>query len=276
MKFFAGAAILVIALASGVSAFAGSSEHYYTYKSFVEAEQECAVHLQVAEDNLQRYRHEGYPDEPEVRCLVLCVLENLRAYQNSTGLKEHVLANFFVPAAEDCDNAKRTEKCLFYLPQECNGDRCTAAYKAFQCYYQNYGTLTHCPQFIVNYFDEDFQQTCDLFNMLDVSQETRRKLAGACFPSGPESECFFRAYQIRSDLYSDSKGPHLRNLYTQFHEEAFKEGNAATLSCLENVKKLACNKSKCEQATEVWVKCFSHTKAYAHFVNVFKYGANHC
>uniref|UniRef100_A0A182N0X3 Uncharacterized protein n=1 Tax=Anopheles dirus TaxID=7168 RepID=A0A182N0X3_9DIPT len=87
----------VVACLAGTSQALGKYEplpHYVTLKSYQEAQAECAVYLQVPDDRLQRYLREGYPDEPEVHCLVLCVLENLRAWQNGT-LQEHVLANYF-------------------------------------------------------------------------------------------------------------------------------------------------------------------------------------
>ncbi|XP_058127115.1 general odorant-binding protein 69-like [Anopheles ziemanni] len=274
MNHFCILIAVVLAGSQVASAYNPFLPHYYVRKSFVEAQAECAVYLQVPDDRMQRYMREGYPDEPEVRCLVLCVLENLRAWNDlEGGLQEHVLANYFVPASEDCDYAKRTEKCLFYLPKECNGDNCVAAYQAFQCYYQNYGTLTHCPAYVPSYKDEDLQEAFDLFDMLDVSEETMRKLAGGCFPSGPESECFFRAYVIRYGAYDDEEGPLLKNLYTQTAEEAFKPENAATQVCLANLKKLACNKSKCEQATEVFTQCFGSTKLYSYLKGVFKVAA---
>ncbi|XP_058063266.1 uncharacterized protein LOC131213272 [Anopheles bellator] len=273
MNHLTGLIVLAAALCAGVFGDEPGSAGYYSYKSFGDAEGECAQYLQVPDDRLQRYQREGYPDEPEVRCLVLCVLENLRAWTNTSGLNEQVLQAYFVPSAEDCDNAKRTEKCLFYLPKECDGDRCLQAYRAFQCYYQNYGTLTYCPQFNIDYFDEEVQEALDLFDMLDVSEETRRKLAGGCFPNCYESECFFRAFLLRADLYDDDNGPNLFNLYMQFPEDAFKSDNSVTLACLENLKKLGCNKSKCKQATEVWTQCFANTKSYAEFVRVFKYAA---
>uniref|UniRef100_A0A182JBL9 Odorant-binding protein n=1 Tax=Anopheles atroparvus TaxID=41427 RepID=A0A182JBL9_ANOAO len=272
MNHFAFSVIVLVAVIGSTFASHPVLQHYYVRKSFVEAQAECAIYLQVPDDRLQRYLREGYPDEPEVRCLVLCVLENLRAW-NSGVLEEHVLANYFVPAPEDCDYAKRTEKCLVHLPKECNGDACVQAYQAFQCYYQNYGTLTHCPNYVPSYRDEDLQEAFDLFDMLDVSEETLRKLAGGCFPSGPESECFFRAYVIRYGAYSEEEGPLLANLYTQTAEEAFKKGNAATQLCLDNLKKLGCNKSKCEQVTEVFTQCFGNTKLFAYLKGVFKEAA---
>uniref|UniRef100_A0A182N0X4 Uncharacterized protein n=1 Tax=Anopheles dirus TaxID=7168 RepID=A0A182N0X4_9DIPT len=194
MNFFALTAVALVAIVGTTQAL-GNYEplpHYVTLKSFQEAQAECAVYLQVPDDRLQRYLREGYPDEPEVHCLVLCVLENLRAWQNGT-LQEHVLANYF--------------------------------------------------------------------------------LAGGCFPSGPESQCFFYAYVVRYGLWSKD-GPLLARLYTQSPEDAFKQDNVDTHACLANLKKAVCHKNRCEYATEVFTQCFGQTELYKHFVAVFKDGAS--
>ncbi|XP_050071766.1 uncharacterized protein LOC126559636 [Anopheles maculipalpis] len=271
MNFFILSAVLLVAIIGSIQADHNPLPHYFMRKGFPEAQAECAVYLRVPQERLQRYMREGYPDEPEVHCLVLCVLENLRAWENGT-LQEHVLVNYFVPAAEDCDNVKRTERCLVNLPQECNGEPCVQAYRAFQCYYQNYGTLTNCPEYVPSYYGEDLQEVFDLFLMLDTSEDTRKKLAGGCFPSGPESQCFFYAYLLRYGAWEKDE-PLLHNLYTQTNEDAFKKDNAETQACLTNLNKLACNKSKCEHATDVFVQCFGHTNLYKHLLAVFKDGA---
>uniref|UniRef100_A0A182RKR1 Uncharacterized protein n=1 Tax=Anopheles funestus TaxID=62324 RepID=A0A182RKR1_ANOFN len=271
MKFFIVLAVALVSVIGTIQAEQLSAEHYYMRKSWPEAQAECAVYLRVPHERLQRYMREGYPDEPEVHCLVLCVLENLRAWENGT-LQEHVLANYFVPATEDCDNAKRTERCLVNLPQECNGEPCVQAYRAFQCYYQYYGTLTSCPEYVPSYYDEDLQEAYDLFSMLDVSEDTRRKLAGGCFPSGPESQCFFYAYVVRYGAWSQDE-PLLHNLFTQTNDVTFKKDNAETQACLLNLNKQACNKSKCEHVTDVFSQCFGHTQLYKHLVEVFKQAA---
>uniref|UniRef100_A0A182W5V9 Uncharacterized protein n=1 Tax=Anopheles minimus TaxID=112268 RepID=A0A182W5V9_9DIPT len=268
MKVFIVLAVAVVAFIGAIQAEQVLQEHYYMRKSWHEAQDECALYHQVPTERLQRYLREGYPDEPEVHCLVLCVLENLRAWENGT-LHENVLANYFVPATEDCDNAKRTERCLVHLPQECNGEPCVQAYRAFQCYFQNFGTLTNCPEYVPSYYGEDVQECYDLFDMLEVSEETRRKLAGGCFPSGPESQCFFYAYLVRFGAWSNDE-PLLHNLYTQTNEDAFKKDNAETQVCLANLNKQACNKSKCEHVTDVFLQCFGHTQLMAHLRAVFK------
>uniref|UniRef100_A0A182M5N4 Uncharacterized protein n=1 Tax=Anopheles culicifacies TaxID=139723 RepID=A0A182M5N4_9DIPT len=305
MKFVIVCAIALVSIVGSIQA-----EHYIVRTAWQDAQDECALYLQVPTERLQRYLREGYPDEPEVHCLVLCVLENLRAWENGT-LHEHLLANFFVPAAEDCDNVKRTERCLVNLPQECNGEPCVQAYRAFQCYFENYdcdnvkrterclvnlpqecngepcvqayrafqcyfenyGTLTNCPDFVPSYYIEDVQQCYDLFNMLDVSEETRRKLAGGCFPSGPESQCFFYAYMVRFGAWANGE-PHLHNLYARSNEDAFKKDNAETQVCLANLNKQACNKSQCEHVTDVFTQCFGHTKLMEQFMVVFKDAAS--
>uniref|UniRef100_A0A182YRX8 Uncharacterized protein n=1 Tax=Anopheles stephensi TaxID=30069 RepID=A0A182YRX8_ANOST len=39
------------------------------------------------------------------------------------------------------------------------------------------------------------------------------------------------------------------------------------------MNKLACNKSKCEHATDVFVQCFGQTKLFKYLLSVFKDGA---
>uniref|UniRef100_A0A182X7D8 Uncharacterized protein n=1 Tax=Anopheles quadriannulatus TaxID=34691 RepID=A0A182X7D8_ANOQN len=93
MNFFTVSAIALVAIIGSIQAEHSPLPHYFVRKSFPEAQAECAVYLQVPDDRLQRYMREGYPDEPEVHCLVLCVLENLRAWENATDVFSQCFGN---------------------------------------------------------------------------------------------------------------------------------------------------------------------------------------
>lgn len=258
--------ISALVLAAGVIVASDALQHYAVEKSFSEAQAECAVYQGVRDDDLLRYVKEGYPDEEEVRCLLRCVAFNLRFWNRTTGLQKERVAGYFVPYPHDFHNVERTEQCLAENLYTCDDDLCTQVYKAFQCYYQHYGALSECPQFVVNTYLEDLQQSYDLFGMLDVSRPTLQSLAGGCFPSGEESLCFFRNFVTRSKLYTDEDGYNLEYLYYQYQEEAFNPNNALTVACLANQKKLACKKSKCQHAYDSFQACFGETKAREYLV----------
>uniref|UniRef100_A0A2C9H8T4 Uncharacterized protein n=1 Tax=Anopheles quadriannulatus TaxID=34691 RepID=A0A2C9H8T4_ANOQN len=82
-------------------------------------------------------------------------------------------------------------------------------------------------------------------------------------------QCFFFAYVTRFGAWSKD-APLLHNLYTQSQEDAFKKDNAETNVCLTNLNKLACHKTRCEHATDVFSQCFGNTDLYKHFLAVFK------
>ncbi|XP_052871438.1 general odorant-binding protein 45-like, partial [Anopheles cruzii] len=254
-------------LVGAVQVNADELPHYVTQKSFNEAQAECAVYLGVAQDDLQRYVNNGYPDEDVVRCLLRCVAFNLRFWNRTTGLQESHLASLFVPYPNDFHNVERTEACLARNQYTCDDDLCTQVYKAFQCYYQNYGTLSECPQFVVSTYREDLQVAYDVFGMLYVSSPGLQYLAGGCFPKDEEALCFFRTFNLREGLYDDNSGWNLERLYLQYNEDVFLPSNALTVSCLSNQQKLACKKSNCQQAWDSFKACFGESQAFSYQVN---------
>ncbi|ETN65269.1 odorant binding protein [Anopheles darlingi] len=267
---FVVAALALVAGIASVTATGRKSElqHYIVEKSFFQAQAECALYQGVADDDLQRYVRTGYPDEEEVRCLLRCIGFNLRFWNQTTGLQKHLLAGHFVPYPNDFHNVERTEACLAENLYTCDDDLCTQVYKAFQCYYQHYGALSECPQFVVNYYHEDLQLAYDTHGLLYTSQPALRNLAGACFPKDEESFCYFRSFNVRGGLYDDHKGWHLGRLYQQYYEQVFHPDNALTIACLANQQKLACKRTKCQHAYESFKACFGASNAHEYQVKV--------
>ncbi|XP_049300544.1 general odorant-binding protein 45-like [Anopheles funestus] len=252
-------ALSIVVLAVGAISLSAGLQHYVVEKSFNQAQKECAEYQGVAHDDLLRYVKEGYPDVEDVRCLLRCVAFNLRFWNHTTGLQKHMVEGHFVPRPDDFHNVERTEACLAENLYTCDDDLCTQVYKAFQCYYQHYGALSECPQFVVNTYHEDLQASYDLMGMMALTQHTLQNLAGGCFPSGEESLCFFYAFVTRTGLYSVEDGAHLEHLYYQYNEEVFNPNNAKTVACLQNQKKLACKKTVCQQAYDTFQACFAES-----------------
>ncbi|XP_058063284.1 general odorant-binding protein 45-like [Anopheles bellator] len=257
----------LVVLVGAVQINADELPQYVTQKSFNDAQAECALYLGVAQDDLQRYVKNGYPDEEQVRCLLRCVAFNLRFWNRTTGLQKHLVSGYFVPYPNDFHNVERTEACLAKNLYTCDDDLCTQVYKAFQCYYQHYGALSECPQFVVNSYREDVQAAYDVFGMLYVSRNGLQHLAGGCFPKDEEAMCFFRTFNLREGLYDDDKGWNLERLHYQYNEDVFHPNNGLTVACLSNQQKLACKKTKCQQAFDSFKACFGESRAYNYQVN---------
>ncbi|XP_050091072.1 general odorant-binding protein 45-like [Anopheles aquasalis] len=268
---FVVAALALVAGIASVTATGRDDElqQEFVKKSFYQAQAECAVYQGVADDDLQRYVKTGYPDVEEVRCLLRCVAFNLRFWNQTSGLQKHLIASFFVPNERDLHNVERTEACLAENLYTCDDDLCTQVYKAFQCYYQHYGALSECPQFVVKYYNEKLQLAYDTAGFLYTSQPALRHLAGGCFPKDEESLCFFRSYNMLAGLYDDHKGWNRERLWYQYYEEVFHPNNALTTACLSNQQKLACKRTKCQQAYESFKACFGSSLGYQDEVNVF-------
>uniref|UniRef100_A0A182YCR0 Uncharacterized protein n=1 Tax=Anopheles stephensi TaxID=30069 RepID=A0A182YCR0_ANOST len=261
-------ALSVLVLAVGAISVSARLQHYVVEKSFNQAQAECALYQGVHDDDLLRYVKEGYPDVEEVRCLLRCVAFNLRFWNHTNRVwQKHMIAGHFVPYPDDYHNVERTDACLAEQLYTCDDDLCTQVYKAFQCYYQHYGALSECPQFVVNTYLEDKQVVKDLSGMLALSQSTLQNLAGGCFPSGEESLCFFYAFVVRTGLYTEEDGANLERLYYQYNEDVFNPNNAKTVACLQNQKKLACKKTTCQQAYDTFQACFGESQGLEYLVH---------
>ncbi|KAL9707363.1 hypothetical protein quinque_010881 [Culex quinquefasciatus] len=122
-------------------------------KSLGEAQQECAEYQGLSNETVEHYARNGYPDNSCVRELVHCIVFTVNAWNEVSGIQDHVISQFFNPAPSDSSYQDRTKDCLREsvdcLPKH---DQAGRAYNSFLCYYRNYGNVVQERKY-VPYFD---------------------------------------------------------------------------------------------------------------------------
>ncbi|KAL9705658.1 hypothetical protein quinque_009176 [Culex quinquefasciatus] len=140
---------------------------YTAYKGFPAAWQECGEYFEVPNCTLEQYREDSYPCEGAVKELIRCSLINLSAWNDTTGVRQHVIRNYFQPAAEDSCYENRTKECLKRI--DSNDDVCaTGRTESFRCYYRQYGNLISSAQFSPYESDELVQLTAYSFSVRHI------------------------------------------------------------------------------------------------------------
>ncbi|XP_053692069.1 uncharacterized protein LOC128740546 [Sabethes cyaneus] len=204
-------------------------------KSLADAQQQCASYLRLTNETVARFVKNGYPDEPSVRKLVNCILINLNAWDNDSGIKEYVIRNYLHPYSTDCCYANRTQTCLQKaLCQIPRTDNIARAYSSFLCYYQHYGNLVDEKQFVPYREQTIYQHFIEAFLIENISRQTLENFSKGNILCATELPDLLYTLFVRVGLYDLESGFNLDRLYTQFGNEDLICNN--TRLCQVNVR----------------------------------------
>ncbi|EAT48658.1 AAEL000377-PA [Aedes aegypti] len=204
-------------------------------KSFSSAQQDCAVYLLLSNETVQQYVKSGYPDEFSSRKLINCILVQIHAFDELTGIKDHVLTNFFDQPGSCSEYVGRTQECLrTSVPKHCEGQPFEHAYRSFQCYYRNYGSLLMDTVRFIPYEQVDrIKHLTESFSIVNTSCKALRELSvGQGFIVENIADPMY-TLAVRSGFYDREHGLYLDRLYTQFGKPALLSD--ATRQCLVRV-----------------------------------------
>lgn len=206
-------------------------------KSFSSAQQECAVYLLLSNQTVQRYVKNGYPDEFSCRKLINCIFVQIHAFDEITGIKDHVITNFFEPPVTDSDSVSRTQECLrTTVPKHCEGQPFERAYRSFQCYYRNYGNLLKDTVRFIPYEQVDrVQHLKESFSIANTSCAALKDFSeGHGFNVAELAEALY-VLGVRTGFYDPQHGSYIDRLYTQFGSPNLL--SEATRQCVNRVSK---------------------------------------
>lgn len=227
-------------------------DHYIGYKSFDTYFRECGEYFEVPNCTLDEYAVNAYPDEPEVRNLIHCTLVGSRSWHDGSGVIESVMANFFNPGPEDTCYADRTRECILSSQVPCDSN-ITLAYKAFQCYYRQYGNLNESSQYMPC-TDRELQVLINTsIIMVNVPKDELVNYSNGVQLNQPHFAELLYVIFIRGGFYyTDDKTLALNNLYTQFGNPELQ--TPETQQCVNS-------------ATAAWDGKRQRDLVYAYFVN---------
>lgn len=214
------------------------------WKSFREAELECAEYLFITNETLERYRSRGYPDEPSTRKLINCILINLNAWDESLNqIKDYTFKQFFIPNTVDCLYVQHTQECLDQTVAPLDPyDRLGRAYKSFQCYYLYYSGISDEVKWVPFYPSEivDIIGQC-----LRIVPQTNESLVQYCqgkFADNSDYPPAAYCFTVRAGFYNKTTGIDLEKLFVQYGggpsgTDLFE---ADTVACIRDVYEQYC------------------------------------
>ncbi|XP_065077664.1 uncharacterized protein LOC135700921 [Ochlerotatus camptorhynchus] len=189
------------------------------WKSFGDAQQECAEYLLISEDTIDRYISSGYPDESSVQTHIYCILINLNSWNQTTlQINDYVFNRFFRTLPGDCIYKQRTEQCLAQqnLYSKFNVSIISRAYNSFMCYYQYYGILSNEPQWVPFRVSEIHQVLVDSLRIIPHHRKRLLQYCQGFMLVPPEFPDLMYAFTVRLAFYNESTGFDLQKLYAQF------------------------------------------------------------
>ncbi|XP_049282762.1 general odorant-binding protein 45-like [Anopheles funestus] len=226
-----------------------------TVTTFDEALQECAIQLGIPSIRLEKeYKLLLYPADRDSMCLVRCMGVLLRFWNDTTGIREATIRQYYQPAPEDHCYQNRTRICLDALEPSVT-DVCERAHRSFLCYHQQYGYLKKDDRYIPKTALEMKQIQQDCLDMFGLSPHRLDQYQDGHFPDDPETQCFVRCVGLKTGLYTDQHGPNVERLYIQCDscadETVFRE-RASECIAAQRRHKL----SKCTAAYRTLYQCF--------------------
>ncbi|XP_053677662.1 general odorant-binding protein 45-like [Anopheles nili] len=227
-----------------------------TPTTFDGALQECASQLGIAPERLEKecYNLLLHPADRDSMCLVRCIGVLLRFWNDTTGLRESVIQQYYQPAPEDTCYRNRTQRCLEALEPTVT-DVCERAHRSFLCYHQQFGNLVRADRYVPKTPLEMRQVQQDCLDILGLSPKRLVLYREGHFPDDAETQCFVRCVGLRTGLYSDKQGPNVDRLFVQCEscadEQVFRD---RANECIASQRRHKL--SKCTAAYRTLYECF--------------------
>uniref|UniRef100_A0A2M4BP08 Putative odorant binding protein n=1 Tax=Anopheles marajoara TaxID=58244 RepID=A0A2M4BP08_9DIPT len=248
---------LCAALVLPLTAQANDVKGVIVEKSFLQSMQDCAEYLQVPRHRLAQYMAYEFPEDEDTKCLIYCVGVDLRWWNNTCGLNEPGIVNFFQPVQGDRQYEKRTNECLernvrsVKLP-----NNCCQAYETFQCYFREFGNLVTCPQYVPLTKLQATQAALDCLNILRISDELLKCYSEGNVRDVPETRCLYQCIDLRTGLYTPEHGIYLSRFYLRdLESNDLRYLSQETKTCRDRIRHSGCN--SCSEVYDTHQQCLN-------------------
>lgn len=233
--------------------FSGTSGLTSQNSPFFTALDVCSRELFIPADRVEQYRLLFFPDDPVTHCTVRCILVQLRAWNDRTGVRHSVLQQFFSPLDPNpTDSYIRVHNCLNQVVSQCPPtDSCAQAYWSLNCYKKQFGNYFFSrDQFVPPTPFELQQSVVDCMDKLDIPRVEVLDFnwwnqTAVRFPCA--GRCFLQA----SDLFDDRAGLVWDRLYVAFGRQEQRETFLERLYHLVEEVRTSAARSPCDVANQM-------------------------
>uniref|UniRef100_A0A8W7K9H0 Odorant binding protein n=1 Tax=Anopheles albimanus TaxID=7167 RepID=A0A8W7K9H0_ANOAL len=247
--------LAIVALVLPLTAQANDVKGVIVEKSFLQSMQDCAEYLQVPRHRLAQYMAYEFPEDEDTKCLIYCVGVDLRWWNNTCGLHEPGIVNFFQPVQGDRQYEKRINECLernvrsLKLP-----NNCCQAYETFQCYFREFGNLVTCPQYVPLTKLQATQAALDCLNILRISADLLKCYSEGNVRDVPETRCLYQCIDLRTGLYTPEHGIYLSRFYLRdLESNDLRYLSQETKTCRDRIRHSGCN--SCSEVYDTHQQC---------------------
>lgn len=254
------AACLILALSFTSTSHVLGLDHYFSYKEFDSYFHECGEYFEVPNCTLDEYTANAFPDEPEVRRLIHCTMVIFKGWQDGSGVVESVMSDFFNPAPEDTCYADRTRDCIQNFQAPCDSNS-TLAYKAFQCYFRQYGNLNQSRQFMPYTLREEQVLIETAIAIVNVPKDELVNYSNGILLDQPHFADVIYVVFVRGGFYDVVQGLSLDNLYTQCGKPELL--TAETQQCVDAATFAWDGKSRKDLVYAYFVNCLQNVITFA-------------
>ncbi|XP_055589166.1 uncharacterized protein LOC129741455 [Uranotaenia lowii] len=252
--------LLTLFVAQQVSCYEHHWESPY-FRRFEDSREECSEYLALSVVDRERILRNQYPDEPKVHQLIHCVLTDLQAVLDPSGLNRAQMAAFFQPLSTDTCFESRTEKCLeTSLANVGEKDFLARAYKIFICYYRNYGTLVQEHRFVNYCNDSSSLYVKESLVFQNVALDVLQQFCQGNILNVREFQEVIYTFLLRTGFYDLNEGLAFDRLHIQYHRKELLE--AEIQQCQTDVKRQFCQEPV--RAYQIFKQCLNE------YVNVLE------
>lgn len=225
-------------------------------KSFLQSVHDCTEYLQIPKERLGQYMANEFPPDDETKCLLFCVGVDLGWWNNTCGLQVPAIVSYFQPVQGDKQYEKRTKECLERRVGAIDSpNSCCQAYETFQCYFQEFGNLVTCPQYVRSTKLQATQAALDCLVMLRYPEKLLKVYASGKVEDSPETRCLYHCIDLRTGLYTQN-GISLPRFFVR--DAAYNDLrylSKETKACRDRIRQSGCD--KCSEVYNTHTECLS-------------------
>uniref|UniRef100_A0A182RLX5 Odorant-binding protein n=1 Tax=Anopheles funestus TaxID=62324 RepID=A0A182RLX5_ANOFN len=225
-------------------------------KSFLQSVHDCTEYLQIPKERLVQYMANEFPPDDETKCLLFCVGVDLGWWNNTCGLQAPSMISYFQPVQGDKQYEKRTKECLERRVGAIESpNSCCQAYETFQCYFQEFGNLVTCPQYVRLTKLQATQAAYDCLVMMRYPEDLLKVYANGKVEDSPETRCLYHCIDHRTGLYTQNGISLSRFFIRDSSYNDYRYLSKETRACRDRIRHSGCD--KCTEVYKTHQECLA-------------------